>query len=380
MACKHQKVEIEEPFQRGDSMKKSLLIVFSAVLLFAGSSASVQADDPKNTLVITMTNDADANAIVVIDAATHTVLQTLSTKGKGGVAGNAGGVKQHRGKLFAAVNNGSGTVSLFRREGNRLNFEQLVVTTSAPVSVDFSNDHMYVAGSTSVDSFTVRGNHVGAMDGTTGLVLAGGGIPRDGSTAQVGALDDKTLLVTLKTDPTPGTVDVISLKDGAISGIPTAVSAPAGSLTPFGFSVYPDGTALITLAHSAENGLFRNGAFAAVVNSGGQGGPCWTTRVGKYVLVVNAGSRTISRLVSTGSNIFVDSAVAASIVSGAPTDTDAEGGYLGVIDHSGGASATSHLTIFTYNQFAELSASGSPIDLGVRNANGVAVMVPKELE
>src|SRR5207249_467383 len=125
---------------------------------------------------ITMTNDPVANAVIIIDAATHARLQTLSTKGKGGVGGNARGVKQYNGRLFAAVNNGSGTVALFERSGDRLVFEQLVVTTSPPVSVDFASGHMYVAGASSVDSFVIHGNHVGALDGTTGLVLSGGGI------------------------------------------------------------------------------------------------------------------------------------------------------------------------------------------------------------
>jgi hypothetical protein len=180
--------------------------------------------------------------------------------------------------------------------------------------------------------------------------------------------------VTLKADPLPGTVDTLSLNNGAISGPAQPVSAPAGSLTPFGFSVYPDGTALITLAHSGQDGLWRNGAFTAVVTSGGQAGPCWTTLDGKYVFIVNAGSRTISRVLSTGSNIFVDSAVTVSIPSGAPSDTDSNAGYLGVIDHVGGAAATSHLTLFKYNLFGELSANGSAIDLGVPAANGVSVM------
>lgn len=240
---------------------------------------------------------------------------------------------------------------------------------------------MYVAGSTSVDSFIIHGSHVGSMDGTTGLVLASSGLPPNGSTAQVGAAGGQTLLVTLKTDPIPGTVDVIPLRNGAIFGTPNAVSAPSGTLTPFGFSVYPDGTVLITLPHSGHDGLFRNGAFTAVVISGGQAGNCWTTRIGKYVFIVNTGSRTISRVVGTGNNIFVDSAVAASIVTGgSPTDTDADGGYLGVIDHSSGPGATSHLNMFTYNQFGELSTSGNPFDLGVPNANGVAIMRPAQDE
>src|SRR5262245_46251008 len=358
-------------------MKNRLFVFLSVIVLLTGvPSAKLHADGSQKTLIITMTNDSVANAVVVIDAATHARLQTISTNGKGGAGGNARGVKQYNGRLFAAVNNGSGTVAVFKRAGDRLVFEQSVVTTSPPVSVDFANGHMYVAGANSVDSFVVNGNHVGFMDGTTGLVLAGGGLPPDGSTAQIGAADSHTLLVTLKTDPIPGTVDVIPLKNGAISGSATAVSAPSGTLALFGFSVYPDGTAVITLAHSGHDGLFRGGAFTAIVNSGGQAGNCWTTRVGKYVFIVNTGSRTISRVVGTGANIFVDAAVAATVPTGSPTDTDAAGGYLGVIDHSSGPGATSHLTVFTYNQFGELSAAGNTVDLGVPNANGVAVMHP----
>src|SRR5262249_1913204 len=137
--------------------------------------------------------------------------------------------------------------------------------------------------------------------------------------------------------------------------------------TPFGFSTYPDGTALITLAHSGHDGLFRNSAFAAVVTDGGQAGNCWTTRVGKYVFIVNTGSHTISRVLGTGSNIFIDNAVAANVTTGgSPTDTDAAANYLGVIDHTSGSGATSHLSLFTYNRFGELTAAGSPLDLAVQ--------------
>ncbi len=276
------------------------------------------------------------------------------------------------GELFAAVNNGSGTVALFRRVGQGLKFDRLVTTTSAPVSIAFGNDHMYVAGTTTVDSFVLHHDNVGWMDGTGLLEVAAGGVPPAGSTAQVGVLNSRQLIVTLKTDPDPGTVDIIPLDhDGAVSGAaPVAVSAPAGTLTPFGFVVYPDGTALITLAHSGQNGLFRDGAFTSVVPAG-QAAPCWATRVGKYVFVANTGSQTVSRVVATGNNVFVDGLVAASVPSGAPSDIDARGGVLGVIDHGAG---DSHLTLFTYNRFGELTASGSAIALGVSNANGVAIM------
>ena len=234
----------------------------------------------------------------VYDAATRTLIQTLSTEGRGGAGGNARGVRQYNGELIAAVNNGSNTVAVYRRHQDGLKFEKLVATSSAPVSIDFGNGHMYVAGATTVDSFVINGNSVGWLDGTSSLQLAAGGPPPDGSTAQVAVLDDRRLLVTLKTDPDPGTVDIVALDRGAVSGaIPTAVSAPAGTLTPFGFSVYPDGTAVITLAHSNQDGLFRDGAFTAVI-AAGQAAPCWMTRVGKYVFTANTGSRTISRLVA----------------------------------------------------------------------------------
>jgi hypothetical protein len=62
------------------------------------------------------------------------------------------------------------------------------------------------------------------------------------------------------------------------------------------------------------------------------------------------------------------------VTGGSPTDTDAAAHYLGVIDHTSGTGATSHVSLFTYNRFGELTAFGSPIDLGVPNANGMAIL------
>ena len=213
------------------------------------------------------------------------------------------------------------------------------------------------------------------LDGTTALELAGGGVPPAGSTSQVGVIGERQLLVTLKTDPDPGTIDVIDLDRGRVSGsAPTAVSAPDGSLAPFGFATYPDGTALITLAHSNQDGLFRNGSFTSVIGAG-QAASCWMTRAGKYVFVANTGSGTISRLVGTGTTIFIDAPIAAQVPTGAPADIDAESGVLGVIDHGAGQS---HLSVFTYNRFGELAAAGTTITVGVPDANGVAILSPRD--
>src|SRR6202008_4567711 len=163
-------------FRRSCSMSRLIASCSSAVLflIFATGLANVQAKRHDVTLAVTMTNDPMSNQIKVYDAGTNVLLQTLSTHGKGGVGGNARGVKQYNGELFAAVNNGSDTVAVYRREGNRLRFDKLVTTTSAPVSVDFGHDHMYVAGATTVDSFVLHRNPVEWMDGTTWLESAGG--------------------------------------------------------------------------------------------------------------------------------------------------------------------------------------------------------------
>jgi DNA-binding beta-propeller fold protein YncE len=348
----------------------------TAVFLVSAASAwIVHAGAHGLILAVTMTNDPVNNAIQVYDTSTGALLQTLSAEGKGGDSGSARGVRQYNGELFAAVNNGSNTVAVFRRGGDRLTFDKLVTTTSAPVSVGFGNDHMYVAGATTIDSFTLHDNQVDQRDGTADLEFADGdGPPPIGGTSQVGVIDEHHLLVTLKNDPLQGTVDVVRLDDhGAVAGgAPDAVLAPANTLTPFGFAVYPDGTALVTLAHTSQVGLFRNGAFAAVIEAG-QTADCWMTRAGKYVFTANTGSGTISRLIGTGDNVFVDSTAAARIPTGAPADIDTQAGVLGVIDHGAGQS---HLTLFTYDVFGELTASGTPITLGVPNATGVAIMAP----
>ena len=215
--------------------KIRVLSAVLACLAIAAATAGVHSSGHARTLVVTMTNDQNAKQINVYDAESHALLQTLSTHGRGGVGGNARGIKQYDGGLVAAVNNASGNVALFSRDGDALKFDKLIPTTSAPVSVDFGNNHLYVAGATTVDSFVLRDGSVEGLDGTTGLAVAGGGSPAEGETSQVGVISAQQLLVTIKTDPDPGTVDVVVLHRGRITGAaPTAVSAPQGSLAPFG--------------------------------------------------------------------------------------------------------------------------------------------------
>jgi hypothetical protein len=170
-------------------MIKATNLVHTAVLLaLAAGAASARANHDSGTLAVVMTNSPTANQILVFDTGTKALLQTLSTRGLGGASGNARGVKQLNGDLVAVVNYGSNSVSLFKRDGNRLRLDQIVATSSAPVSIDFGNHHMYVAGATTVDSFEMSHGDLW-RDGSATLRLVGGAFPAAGSTAQVGVLN-----------------------------------------------------------------------------------------------------------------------------------------------------------------------------------------------
>ena len=70
----------------------------SALLMFMSGVAHPHAERRGLTFAVTMTNDASANQIKVYDAESHALLQTLSTRGTGGVGGNARGVRQFGGR------------------------------------------------------------------------------------------------------------------------------------------------------------------------------------------------------------------------------------------------------------------------------------------
>ena len=66
--------------------------------------------------------------------------------------------------------------------------------------------------------------------------------------------------------------------------------------------------------------------------------------------------------------------IAAQTPTGSPADIDADAGVLGAIDHEAGQS---HLSVFTY-RFGELAPAGAIITVGVPDANGVAILSPRD--
>jgi hypothetical protein len=250
-------------------------------------------------------------------------------------------------------------VSLFDRGNNGFRMKQLVPTVSSPVSVAFGADHLYILGTTKVESHAIYGSSVNpSPDGVVGLLVA------DGSAAQVGVLPNQ-LIITEKSN----TIETVNLlPDGAVSGAPALVldiPAAPNNMTPFGL-VTRGNDAYVTIAHSNEISLVRNGKVLTVTGSGTQNAPCWVTLVGPFLFSSNSPSMSVSRYAVYGQKIVQDAAVAATM-NGDPTDIASGGGLVAVIDGGG------HLSIFSIDEDGNLillqAASTIP-----SAANGVAVV------
>jgi len=332
-----------------------------AMTLVSGALAPV-ARAEGGTLVVTSSNAA-SNRLLVYDAQ-GVLLASLPTGGQGGVGGNAGGIATAGGAV-AVVNFGSVDVSIFRVQGAGLAFQQMVATQSAPVSVAFGKDHLYMLGTTTVESHRLGAAWVDPdPDGVSELSRG------DGSSAQVGILGDQ-LLVTEKS----GAVEQVGLRGGVVSGPATEIEIPPGSDTPLGL-VTRGANGYVTIAHSDQIALVKNGAVQAIVATGtnfpsgpGQQAPCWLALVGPYLFSSNSPSHTISRLLATGARIQLDVPEAAH-TGGAPTDIAATADRLAVIEANG--SGLSHLTQFTYDDDGTLAQVATSAIAG--SANGVVLL------
>jgi hypothetical protein len=331
---------------------------FSTLVLVMGAAPCIYAAADSNALVVTASN-ATKNQLLVYNTAGK-LIQTVSTQGTGGASGNAGGIEAN-GNTIAVVNFGSQSVAMFERVNNGFQMTQLVPTVANPVSVAFGTGHLYILGAAKVESHVIDGfHHVSSNpDGVTPLLLA------DGSAAQVGVLPGQ-IIITEKT----GVIETVNLRsDGALNGAATLVkNIPANPLAPFGL-VTRANDAYVTIAHSNEITLVRNGAVLTVTGSGTQSAPCWLTVEGPFLFSSNSPSMTISRYAVYGQKIVQDAAVAATL-NGDPTDIATGGGLVAVIDGNG---PNSHLSIFSVDEDGNLTLS-QPADTITGAANGIAIV------
>lgn len=321
-------------------------------------AAVTHANTDPNAVVVTASNGSTNQLLVY--TLNGQLVQTVPTQGAGGASGNAGGIAG-QGTQVAVVNFGSQNVSILDRKNNGFQMKQLIPAASSPLSVAWGNEHLYILGTTKVESHRMNGPNVSsAPDGVVNLLKA------DGSAAQVGVVLNQLII----TEKNNGTIETVNLlPDGAVSGVPTLVqNIPAANDTPFGLTTRGD-NAYVTIAHSNEITLVRNGKVLTVTGSGTQSAPCWLTLAGPFLFSSNSPSKSISRYAVYGQKIVQDAAVAASL-NGSPTDIDSAGGLLTVIDGSGNVT---HLSIFNLDEDGNLTLR-QPAATIAGAANGVAIV------
>ena len=123
----------------------------------------------------------------------------------------------------------------------------------------------------------------------------------------------------------------------------------------------------MTIAHSDEVGLVKQGQLTSLIGSGSQHAPCWLTLVGQYLYSSNSPSHSISRYVVSGTQLVLDASVVAT-TAGSPTDIGSFAHIIGVLD---GGTQT-HLTQFAVDDDGNLQQIA--VSVVNKGANGVAVI------
>ncbi len=329
--------------------------IFPAITALALAAGTVCIAHAQDTLIVTASN-ASANQLLVYTPSGK-IVQTLSTGGKGGVSGNAGGIAARHNRV-AVVNFGSQNVSVFDRTDDGFKLKQTVATESSPVSVAFGHDHLYVLGTTTVESHRMYEYGVDASaDGIAPLVLA------DGSAAQVGVIETQ-LIISEKNN----VIESVNLgAQGQVTGAAAAVkNIPANVNAPFGLATRGN-DAYVTIAHADEISLVRDDTVVTVTGSGTQHAPCWVTLDGPFLFSANSPSKSVSRYLVYGRHIIQEAAVSATF-NGSPTDITYKSGLLAAIDSNG---TVSHLSIFRVDGNGDLVLMSAAT---MSSANGVAIV------
>ena len=333
-------------------------IVFTTVGLLI-ATATFAAD--RRPVIVTASNGVN-NQLLVFDTA-GVLIESVPTLGQGGASANAGGIATRR-DAIAVVNFGSQSVSLFSRAETGFALRQVVPVGSQPVGVAFGHDHLYVLGTTTVESHRIGHDGVeDAADGTVALLAA------DGSAAQVGVVGSE-LLVTEKS----GAIERVRLRGGVVVGTPASVALPADANDrPFGFATRGS-NAYVTVANSdavvvVKAGMVTDIAATGTPGGAGQHSPCWAALIGPFLYTTNSPSHSISRLAAGGRHVALDAPVAAQ-TGGAPIDVAADHDLLAVIESDGGGA--SHLTQFRIDEDGNLTQTISTAIASA--ANGVAIV------
>ena len=337
--------------------------------LFLAGAVATQAQGWRTPLVVTSTNDASANSVVVFrlnNASTPSLSlsETFHTGGKGGASGNAG-ILQFNGNLGAVANFGSNTVSQLARYGDAIvpgRTIQLAPDCTGPDSVALSGAQLFVVGVNCAE------NHAWPSGFLDAPVVS----LSDPSAAQI-AVGENWAAVTLKS----GSIVQLPLTgdEGVLTGAANPITLPANANdTPLGEAFWGNVLGL-TPAHSPDSFALvdedRNvSPVAGPTPSFPVNAPCWLAKgPGNIWYSGNSPGHAISIFFSDGQGgVFYKSVP----VPGVPTDitVSPDRKWLAVLYTTGGQG---YVAVFSIDSHGDLTKVATSNPIGVTSFNGVAI-------
>jgi hypothetical protein len=333
------------------------------------SALAAAGQQGRSPLVITSTNDASNNAVVVFRLNTAgtpslTQVQTLLTGGKGGASTNAG-ILQFTGGLGAVANYGSNTVTQLARYDDSIAIGRTLLLASEcthPDSVALTQDHLFVVGANCAES------HAWPWGFVDGPVVS----LTDPSAAQI-AVGKNWAAVTMSSGSLlqlPLTQD-----NGVLNGTTTSIPLPSNAnMVPLGEAFW--GNVLgFTPAHSPDSFAIVDKDQTLTPIPGPTpsfpvNAPCWVAKgAGNIWYTGNSPGDAISIFFSDGQGGVFYKSVS---LPGSPTDltVSPDGKWLAVIYT---ASSEAYVAVFSIDGHGDLTPAATSSALGIASFNGVAI-------
>ncbi len=340
--------------------------VLAALCLTSVIAAAGQTG--RSALVITSTNNASGNAVVVFKLDTAgtpslALAENVPTGGKGGASTNAG-ILQFEGDLGAVANYGSNTVSQLVRYGNSIAIGktiQLASDCANPDSVALTQEHLFVVGATCAES------HAWPWGFVDGPVVS----LSDPSAAQI-AVGENWAAVTMSS----GSLLQLPLThdDGVLNGTSTSIPLPSDAdMVPLGEAFW--GNVLgFTPAHSPDSFAIVDEDRTLTPIPGPTpsypvNAPCWVAKgPGNIWYTGNSPGDAISIFFSDGQGgVFYKSVP----LPGSPTDitVSPDQKWLAVIYTAG---SNAYVAVFSIDSHGDLTPVATSNSIGVASFSGVA--------
>jgi hypothetical protein len=335
--------------------------------IFLATAWAVAGWDGRSVFVLTSTNNASGNAVLVFELNTGgtpslSLVDTLPTGGNGGASTNAG-ILQFRDNLGAVANFGSNSVSQLVRYDDFIAIGpkiKLATNCVKPDSVALTKEHLYVVGTNCAESH----------EWPSGMVDGGVVSLSDPSAAQIAA-GKRWAAVTL----TSGSVLQLLLTPyGALSGTYTSVTLPSDADTvPLGEAFWGDILGF-TPAHSVDSFAVVNESrtvfpIAGPTPSYPTNAPCWVAKgPGSAWYTGNSPGHAISIFFTDGQGgVFYKSIP----LGGAPSDitVSSDGKWLAVIYVANGEG---YVSVFSIDAYGDLTPVATSSPIGFSTISGVA--------